>query len=141
MGRRLKTYGKGVSLGTVATTGNTDGYIIVPKSGTVAAALFSGTAALTASDTNYITFSITNLGQSGNGSTAILAATDPNTTKATGGSAIAANTKRTLTLNSTTANLAVVEGDRLLVRAAATGTLGNTVTFSLVELLIDANGA
>jgi hypothetical protein len=66
----------------------------------------------------------------------MLAATDANTTKATGGTAIAANTKRTLTLTSTTADLAVVEGDRLLVRFAATGTLAGAVTRPIVQISI-----
>ncbi len=114
--------------GTIATTGNTDEYVIVPKTGKITGIDFSGIDALAANDTNYITFSVTNLGQAGAGSTAILAATDPNTTKATGGSALAANTKRSLTLHGTAANLDVVVGDRLRIRAAATGTLANTVT-------------
>jgi len=115
--------------GTVATTGNTDCYVIVPETGTLDGVDFSGVDALAAHDTNYVTFSITNLGQAGAGSTAMLAATDANTTKATGGTALAANTKRSLTLHGTGANLAVTAGDRLLIRVAASGTLANTVTF------------
>lgn len=124
---------------TIATTGNTDAYVIVAETGVVSSIDFSGVDALATSDTNYITFSVTNLGQAGAGSTAILAATDPNTTKSTGGSAIAANTKRTLTLNATAANLIVTAGDRLRIRAAATGTLANTVTFPAYVLRIDAS--
>jgi len=114
---------------TVATTGNTDTYIIAPITGIIKLVDFSGTTTLATSDTNYVTFSITNLGQAGAGSTAILSATDTNTTKTTGGSAITANTKRTLLLSSVLNANNVVEGDRLLIRAAATGTLANTVTF------------
>lgn len=114
--------------GTIATTGNTDEYVIVPKSGKITEINFSGIDALAAHDTNYITFSVTNLGQDGLGTTAVLAATDANTTKATGGAALAANTKRTLTLHGTAANLNVTVGDRLRIRAAASGTLANTVT-------------
>lgn len=142
MGRRLKCYGlQTPGTTSIATTGNTDEYLIATKSGRVVAAIFSALAALAASDTNYVTFSITNLGQAGAGSAAMLAATDVNTTKATGGSAIAANTKRSLTLNGTPANLDVVEGDRILIRFAATGTLAGAVTRPSVALLIDANGA
>lgn len=142
MGRRLKAYGiQTPGTTSIATTGNTDEYLIVPKSGRVVAALFSSLAALAAHDTNYVTFSITNLGQAGAGSAAILAATDPNTTKATGGTALAANTKRTLTLNGTLTNLDVVEGDRLLVRFAASGTLAGAVTRPIVAILINASGA
>lgn len=114
---------------TIATTGNTDGYVIVPETGAVSSIDFSGVDVLAANDTNFITFSVTNLGQAGAGSTAVLAATAANTTQVTGGTALAANTKRTLTLNGTPANLDVVAGDRLRIRAAATGTLANTVTF------------
>jgi len=114
---------------TVATTGNTDCYMIVPETGTIDGIDFSGVDALAAHDSNYITFSVTNLGQAGAGTAAVLAATDANTTKATGGTAIAANTKRSLTLTGTAADLVVTAGDRLRIRAAATGTLANTVTF------------
>lgn len=121
-------------LGTIATTGNSDAYVIAPEAGTIDSIVFSGVDALATSDTNYITFSVTNLGQAGAGSTAVLAATDANTTKATGGSALAANTKRTLSLHGTAANLVVAAGDRLRIRAAATGTLANTVTGSTLGI-------
>lgn len=114
--------------GSIATTGNTDEYVIVPENGDLQSIEFSSLAALAAHDTNYITFSITNLGQAGAGSTAMLAATDANTTKATGGTALAANTKRTLTITTTKANRVVRAGDRLLLRAAASGTLAGAVT-------------
>jgi len=125
----------------IATTSTTDEYLIVPKSGSVQAAYFSSLASLAAHDTNYVTFSITNLGQAGAGSTALLAATDANTTKSTGGTAISANTVRALTLSTTAADLNVVEGDRLLVRFTAAGTLSGAVTRPVVSLLINANGA
>lgn len=123
---------------TITTTGNSDVYIIAPQAGTLTSALFSAVDALAASDTNYITFSITNLGQAGAGSTAMLAATDANTTKATDGTALSANTKRTLSLNGTAANLIVAAGDRLRCRAAATGTLANTETFPVWQLTFSA---
>lgn len=113
---------------TIATTGDSDEYLIAPKSGILTEIDFSGVDALAANDTNYITFSVTNLGQDGTGTTVMLAATDVNTTKATGGSAIVADGKRQLTLHGTAANLVVTEGDRLKITAAATGTLANTVT-------------
>lgn len=134
MSRFAKVQTAGVT--AVATTGDTDEYVFASKTGKLTAAVFSSLAALAASDTNYVTFSITNLGQAGAGSAAMLAATDPNTTKTTGGVALAANTKRALTLHGTTANLDVVEGDRLRIRFAATGTLAGTVTRPLVELTI-----
>lgn len=114
---------------TIATTGNSDDYFIVPESGVLDSIDFSAVDALAASDTNYITWTLTNLGQAGAGTTVMLAATAANTTKVTGGTALAANTRRQLTLSGTAANLVVTKGDRLFLRAAATGTLGNTVTF------------
>jgi hypothetical protein len=116
---------------TIATTGNTDTYIIAPFAGTLTGIDFSGVDALAAHGSNYITFSATNLGQAGAGSAAMLAATDANTTKTTTGTAIAANTKRPLTLTATAADLVVAKGDRIRIRAAATGTLTNTVTFAM----------
>ena len=119
---------------TIATTGNTDAFVIVPADGVLSEADFSGANALAANDTNYITFTITNLGQAGAGTTVMLAATDANTTKLTGGLALTANARRSLTLNGTAANLIVVAGDRLRFRAAATGTLANTVGFPVYNL-------
>jgi len=123
---------------TVATTGNGDVYIVAPQAGTLSSALFSGVDVLAANNSNYITFSITNLGQAGAGSAAMLAASDANTTKSTGGTALAANTKRALTLTATGADLIVAAGDRLRCRAAATGTLANTVTFPVWQLTFSA---
>ena len=136
--RILSNIATGITVGqqgaTITTTGNSDVFVIVPAAGVLTAAQFSGVDALAANDTNYITFTITNLGLAGAGSTAMLAATDANTTKATGGTALAANTLRSLSLNGTAANLVVAAGDRLRIRAAATGTLANTVTFPVYRL-------
>lgn len=126
------------SMATVATTGNTDTLYICNKAGVLASADFSSIDALAANDTNYITFSITNLGQSGAGSTAMLAATSANTTKATGGTALTALAKRSLTLHGTAGNLVVAVGDVLRVRCAVTGTLGATVTGSVSRLRFSA---
>ena len=121
---------------SIATTSTTDEYVIAEKTGKLVAAVFTPLAALATSDTNYITFSITNLGQAGAGTAAMLAATDSNTTKATGGSALSASTKRALTLTSTAADLAVTEGDCLRIRAAATGTLSGAVTRPVWQISI-----
>ncbi len=128
-----------ITAATIATTGNTDTYYLVTADGTINQIDFSGVDALAASDTNYVTFSVTNLGQAGAGSTAILAATNANTTKTTGGTALSANTKRTLTLSGTPNNLQVAEGDRLQIRAAVTGTLANTVTFPTYLIQLELN--
>jgi len=119
---------------TVATTSNTDTYVVVPEAGTLDSVDFSGIDALAQHGSNYVTFSITNLGQAGAGSAAMLAATDANTSKTTTGAAISANTKRSLTLTSTGADLVVAAGDRLRIRVAATGTLANTVAGSVFTL-------
>lgn len=119
---------------TIATTGNSDVYITAPFAGSLSSAVITPLVALTANDTNYLTWTITNLGQAGAGTAAMLAATDPNTTKATGGTGLAINTPRLLTLNATPANLVVAVNDLLLIRAAATNTLANTVTRPLYKL-------
>lgn len=141
-GRRLKNYGVHVPVGaSIATTSTTDTYFQVPKSGRITHINFGSLAALAADDTNYITFSITNLGQAGSGSTAILAATDANTTKSTGGTALVASSKRTLTLSTTATNLDVVEGDTIRIRATASGTLAGAVTVPRYTVNIDASGS
>jgi hypothetical protein len=134
MSRYVKAATPGVT--SIATTGNTDEYLMAPKTGKVVAAVFSSLATLAANDSNYVTFGIVNLGQAGAGTAAILGAVDGNTTKATGGTALAASTKRALTLSTTTADLSVVEGDVLRVRFAATGTLAGAVTRPIVEISI-----
>jgi len=136
----LSNIASGLSMGqqgaTIATTtgGTNDVFMIAPAAGVLTSALFSGVDVLAANDTNYITFGITNLGQAGAGTAAMLAATDANTTKATGGTALAANTVRSLTLNGTAANLVVAAGDRIRIRATVSGTLANTVTFPVYRL-------
>jgi len=123
---------------TIATTGNGDVYFIAPQAGTLTAARFSGVDALAANDSNYLTFTITNLALTGSGTAVMLAATAVNTTKSTGGTALTANARRTLTLSATAGDLVVAAGDRLLCRAAATGTLANTVTFPTWQLIFSA---
>ena len=93
--------------GTIATTGDMDTYVIAPEAGSLTSVDFYGLDALAANNSNYITFTVTNLGQSNVGTTVMLEAVDSNTTKASGGSAIAAHTKRSLVVNSTPANLVV----------------------------------
>lgn len=121
---------------TIATTSTSDMYLSVQVTGTITGIDFSSLDALSASDTNFITFSAINLGQSGAGSTALLAATDANTTKATGGTALTALARRQLSLTGTSANLDVVKGDVIRVRATATGTLAGSVTRSRVVVYL-----
>ena len=113
---------------TIATTGTISKYLVVNQAGTLASVSVTPLVALTKSDSNYITWTITNLGQAGSGDTVMLAATAPNTTKDTGGTALAISTIRPLTVHATGGNLTVAAGDLLRIDAAVTGTLANTVT-------------
>ena len=119
---------------TIATTSTTDSYIMAPSDGSLLEVDFTSLAALAANDTNYITWTIVNLGQAGAGTTAMLAVSDANTTKATGGTALTAVARRALTVHGTLANLVVVKGDVIRCRATATGTLAGTVTNSQYQL-------
>jgi hypothetical protein len=53
---------------TVATTGNSDILFIAPRNVKVEAIKVVGTATLTADDTNFVTWTVTNLAQAGAGS-------------------------------------------------------------------------
>ena len=119
-------------LTTIATTGSTTTYIMVSEAGTLSSVDFTAVEALTAHDSNYVTFTLTNLGQAGSGSTVMLAATDANTTKATGGTSLVAKGKRAMTVTATGADLTVAQGDVLEFVIAATGTLANTLTLGAV---------
>ena len=114
--------------GTIATTGSAITTCLVPEAGTLTSVDFSGNDALAANDTNYITWTIQNLGQDGNGTAQMLAATDANTTKATGGTALGAAARRQMTLTDTGADLVVAAGDRLKITATVTGTLSGSVS-------------
>lgn len=131
---KYSDYDVSANLGTIATTSTTVDYIIAASAATLTGVDFSGVDALTASDTNYITFTITNLGQAGSGTNPMLIATAASTTQATGGFSIVANTRKSLTLHATGSNLIVAKGDRLKILATVTGTLANTVTFSKFKL-------
>jgi len=114
-------------IASIATTGASILYVIAPEAGTVSSIHFVGEDTLAANDTNYITFTVTNLGLAGSGTAVMLAATAANTTQATGGSAITALVRRVLTLTATGADLVVAQGDVLRLSATATGTLANAV--------------
>lgn len=106
----------------------------VTRGGTLSGARMTAEDALATSDTNFLTFTLVNTGQSGAGTTAMLAATDANTTKATGGVAITAVTGRAFTLHGTAANLRVAAGDVLVLTATVTGTLANVVDLPVGHL-------
>jgi hypothetical protein len=121
---------------SIATTSNTDEYLLVKKTGKITSVGLSSLSGLATDNTNYLTFSVTNLGQANAGTAALLAATDANTTKTTGGSALTANVTRALTLTSTAADLNVTEGDLLRCRAASAATLGGAVTRPIWKIII-----
>jgi hypothetical protein len=92
-----------------------------------------------ADDANYWTVTLTNKGAAGAGNTAMLAASDANTTKATGGSAITANVTRAFTLHGTGANLIVAAHDLILVTFTKTGAAGDLVTAEIQPEFTFAN--
>lgn len=132
----LATVGENVQVesATITTTGAVSKSFLAPFAGILTGVDFSAVEALAASNTNYITWTITNLGQDGLGTNAMLAATAANTTQVTGGSAIAALTKRAMTVHGTAANLVIVKGDRIRITATPTGTLANTETLPIYSL-------
>lgn len=109
------------------------GLAIMPRAGRLLTASIAGEDTLAANDTNYLTFAITNK-QAGSGAVAMLAATDPNTTKVTGGSAWTAHTERSLTISGTAAALQAVKGDVIECKATVTGTAANVVECPMVKL-------
>jgi hypothetical protein len=134
------TLARGMNLiptGTQATTGATNAYGMAPFAGKLAAAYFSAVDALAQHGSNYVTFTITNLGQAGAGTAAMLKTDDLNTTKTTTGVAIVANGKFTLVLTATASDLVVAAGDRIKVTITATGTLANTLTFPVFGLVFE----
>lgn len=117
---------------TTAATGS--GSTMVNFAGTLLSAQLIALEALAANDTNYLTFDLMNNGNTNAGTTAMLAASDANTTKATGGVAITAEIGRPLTINATAANLRVANGDLLTFTGTVSGTLANNVAMPKVRL-------
>ena len=104
---------------------------IAPATGSVPSIQFVGGANLATSDTNYIAFTVNNVT---NSNAPLLAASDANTTKATGGSGLTQGTVRQLTMNATPSNLNVTVGDVLLVTYTVHGTLVNQVPLATVNV-------
>lgn len=123
-----------VASATISDTGNTDCYVVAPVTGYLTGVEVSGATALAADDTNYVTWTIKNLNKGFVAPTDMLAADALNTTQLTGGQALPENEKIDLVLSGTTENLYCDAGDRLLIRAAATGTLANTVAAPVYKL-------
>lgn len=123
-----------ITVPTIPTAaGSVNGYGVSPG-GRLVSAVFSGVEVLAAHDTNKASFALKNLGQDGLGTTDMLSTAATNSTAITGGSALAANAKRALTLHGTPANRDTAEGDRLKFVATGAGTLANTVTEGRVLL-------
>ena len=117
-------------LATVSAT--TDVWrLIAPCSGTLSRLSANVGTTVTTSDVDYWTFSAQYKGAAGTGTTAMLAATDANTTKTTGGSGLTSNVTRDLTLHGTGANLVVVKGELIIVTATKTASAANLVTPAL----------
>lgn len=135
----LRAKVNGSPLPTVPTAaGTTEVSIRIPFAGTITAIAFVTKDGLVAnSDTNFATFSVVNKGQSGVGATAVLAATAPNTTKLTGGTAITGYQSRSLVLSATPANLVVAAGDVLACQVVGSGTLANTLTEGYYQVIVD----
>ena len=114
-----------IPLGTISATTTFPPIVMPPAAGTIVNMRLASKDALAQSDSAYYTFSAVNKGPSGGGSTALLAATDANTTKLTGGSAIAAYVARQLTLTGTTANLNTAASDAIVFTATKTGSPTN----------------
>lgn len=119
-----------------STTGASTAFYKVTRSGVLLGVDFISKDLLAADNTNYLTFTLTNKLGSGSGSTAMLAATDVNTTKLTLGTGLTANVGRSLTINATAANLRISGGDVLQFSSTATGTLANVVHNIAVRIRI-----
>ncbi len=104
--------------------GTVEVLLIVPFAGTITSVRVAFKDGLTANDTNFVTFRLINKTTADSD---VIAATDANTSKATGGSAVTAYATRTLTLASA-GGVAVAKLDVLALRVTGTGTLANTLT-------------
>ncbi len=113
---------RNIAQGTITTTAGGEVLILAPCTGIINAVRFVAKDALATNDTNNIAFGLLNKTQT---LTIVDSANAANTTKATGGSALAAYTARVLTL---TANIAVTANDVLALSAVVAGTLAGAVT-------------
>lgn len=114
--------------GTITTTTGTEVLINCPVAGTINAIAFVAKDALATSNTNYIAFGVINK-QAGAGTGVVVDNTNAaNSTKTTGGAAIAAYAHFFMTLGAATT---VAAGDILALSATVTGTLANQVTEGL----------
>lgn len=114
-----------VAIPTVPTAAGTlEFLIIMPFTSTISSVRVAFKDALAANDTNFVTFRLINKTTADSD---VIAATDANATKLTGGTALVAYAVRTLTL-ANAAGVAVAAQDLLAVRITGTGTLANALT-------------
>jgi hypothetical protein len=108
-------------LGTISATG--DFYVPLPNvAGTIVGARLVTATAVATDNTNYWQISAINLGTAGSGTTDVLDTSAANSTKTTGGSAMVAGARRTLTLHGTGANLITAATDILKLTFTKNGT-------------------
>jgi hypothetical protein len=121
-----------MNLGTISATTNPLKIVaVMPRKGTITGVDLIVNTAITANDTNYWTFALTNKSTDGSSSTVLLAATDANTTKATGGIGLAAYDTTALTLSSTTADLNFNAGDVITLTATKATSASNLVDLTV----------
>jgi hypothetical protein len=121
----------------VTGTQTARGSVMIPRAGTLTAVRLTAEDALTAHGTNHITFTLTNNGQDGSGSTEMLSTTTgANTTDSDLALAvgITAETGRAFTVSGTAASLRVAAGDLLTFTGTSAGTLANEVHGPTVQL-------
>lgn len=128
----LATKPYSIPIPTVPTTGSIVVPVIAPVTGVLAAVIWGSESGLATHASNYITWAIRNYGLAAAGTAQMLGAAA--TTNSVGGSAITARVPRTLTLTGTPADLAVVQGDYLLLTITITGTLGGTLVNNALGL-------
>lgn len=114
-----------IPLGTISATTELPPIVMPPAAGTITAVRLAVKTTVAQSDTNYWTFSGVNKGPAGSGSTALLLATDANTTKTTGGSGLTNYVARSLGLTATAANLDFAASDCLVFTATKTASAAN----------------
>lgn len=114
-------------LGLVSATAS---HVLVqmPEAGTITAVKSAVITGITANDTNYWTEQLTNATQS----KTLLAGSDANTTKATGGAGYTANTYRSFNLTATTADRVVAKNDVLTFTLTKSASADNQVGKSLI---------
>lgn len=138
MSTAMKTNGRQVVAGTLSATGEI--VVSAPSYAATISRIAIGVSTTVATDdTNYWTFTAVNKTSSGSGTTALLAASDANTNKATGGSAITAYIQRALSLSGTPANLNTAANDELVITATKTASAANLVGLRVLVEFTNAN--